>query len=451
MSGPVRKDDMRSTYAKVHVLGWLLMMTIALACADAADVYLSISRGGGQRLRLAIPEFTRADGGSAANGGLGQEMARILADDLRLYRFFDLIDNQQFLQEAAQADARAGEILFKEWAALGAQALVKGTYSQEGRDLIVECRLFDVGGQRMITGKRYRGPADAAASMMHRCADEIMVRFTGEPGIAQTKMAFISRHNGHKELFVMDQNGSNVRQLTSDRSIILSPAWSPDSREIVMTSYRDRNPDLVAVSLNGGGRRLVSQQPGLNSAPAWSPDSSRLALTLSRDGNSEIYTMSRNGSDLRRLTNHAAIDTSPTWSPTGRQIAFVSDRAGSPQIFIMDAEGSNVRRLTYQGNYNDRPAWSPRGDRIAFVSMEGSRFDIHVINVDGSGTQRLTMGNGSNESPSWSPDGRFLVFSSTRTGVPQLYRMYDDGSGQQQLTSLQGGAQSPVWSPRIME
>jgi TolB protein len=442
---------MRIRDVRVHLLGWLFLTAAGLACVQAADVYLSISRGGGQRLRLAIPDFARDGGGSAANGGLGHEMARTLADDLRLYRFFELIDNQKFLQEAAQGDAQAGGIAFKEWAELGAQALVKGTFSQDGGDLIVECRVFDVGGQSMITGKRYRGPADAAASMMHRCADEIMIRFTGEPGIAQTKIAFISRQNNNKELFVMDQNGSNVRQLTSDRSIALSPAWSPDSREIAITSYRDRNPDLVTVSLNGGGRRLVSQQPGLNSAPAWSPDSSRLALTLTKDGNSEIYTVSRNGADLRRLTNHPAIDTSPTWSPTGRQIAFVSDRAGSPQIFIMDAEGSNVRRLTYQGNYNDRPSWSPRGDRIAYVSMEGNRFDVYVINVDGSGAQRLTMGNGSNESPSWSPDGRFLVFSSTRTGVPQLYRMYDDGSGQEQLTFLEGGAQSPVWSPRIVE
>ena len=442
---------MRIRYVRVPLLGLLFLIAVGLVCADAADVYLSISRGGGQRLRLAIPDFVRAEGGISTNDGLGHEMARILADDLRLYRFFDLIDNQQFLQEAAQADAQAGETMFQEWAELGAQALVKGMYSQEGPDLIVECRLFDVAGQRMITGKRYRGPADAFASMMHRCADEIMIRLTGEPGIAQTKIAFISRQNGNKELFVMDQNGSNVRQLTSDRSIILSPAWSPDSREIAVTSYRDRNPDLVAVGLNGNGRRLLSQHPGLNSAPSWSPDSSRIALTLSKDGNPEIYTMSRNGTDLRRLTNHPAIDTSPTWSPTGRQIAFVSDRSGSPQVYIMDAEGSNVRRLTYQGNYNDRPSWSPRGDRIAFVSMEGSRFDVYVMNVDGSASQRLTMGNGSNESPSWSPDGRFLVFSSTRSGVPQLYRMYDDGSGQQQLTFLDGGAQSPGWSSRIVE
>jgi TolB protein len=436
---------------KVHLLAWLLLTMAGLVCVDAADVYLSISRGGGQRLRLAIPDFTRAEGGMSTNESLGHDMARTLADDLRIYRFFDLIDNQKFLQDAAQADAQAGEIAFQEWAELGAQALVKGTYSLEGRDLIVECRLFDVAGQRMITGKRYRGPSDAFASMMHRCADEIMIRFTGEPGIAQTKIAFISRQNGNKELFVMDQNGSNVRQLTSDRSIILSPTWSPDSREIAVTSYRDRNPDLVALGLNGNGRRLVSQYPGLNSAAAWSPDKGRIALTLSKDGNPEIYTMSRSGTDLRRLTNHPAIDTSPTWSPTGRQVAFVSDRSGSPQVYVMDAEGSNVRRLTYEGKYNDRPSWSPRGDRIAFVAMEGSRFDVYVVNVDGSGLQRLTAGTGSNEAPSWSPDGRFLVFSSTRSGVPQLYRMYDDGSGQQQLTFQDGGAQSPVWSPRIIE
>jgi TolB protein len=438
-------------YLRGHALGLLLFTAVAFVCADAADVYLSISRGGSQRLRIAIPDFVQAEGRSPANDGLGHEMASILANDLRPYRFFELIENQGFLQEASQADAQAGEIAFQEWADLGAQALVKGTFSPDGMDLIVDCRLFDVAGQRMITGKRYRGPSDAFASMMHRCADEIMVRFTGEPGIAQTKIAFISHQNGNKELFVMDQDGSNIRQLTRDRSITLSPAWSPDSREIAITSYRDRNPDLVAVSLNGNGRRPLSQQPGLNSAPAWSPDGSRLAVTLSKDGNPEIYTMNRHGTDLRRLTNLPAIDTSPTWSPTGRQIAFVSDRSGSPQVYIMDAEGSNVRRLTYQGKYNDRPAWSPRGERIAFVALEGNRFDVYMINVDGSDLQRLTMGNGSNESPSWSPDGRFLVFSSTRSGVSQLFRMYDDGSGQQQLTFLGAGAQSPMWSPRIVE
>ncbi|MBI3327195.1 MAG: Tol-Pal system beta propeller repeat protein TolB [Nitrospinae bacterium] len=433
------------------VLGLMLLLGAWTHGPEAADVYLSISRGGGQRLRLAIPDFARGERGGPANGDLGHEMAQMLAEDLRAYRFFDLIENQKFLQEAAHADAQAGNIAFKEWAELGAQALVKGTYTQDGRDLLVECRLFDVAGQSMITGKQYRGPADAMASIMHRCADEIMLRLTGELGIAQTKVAFLSLQRGNKELFVMDFNGANIRQLTQERSIVLSPAWAPDGKEIAVTTYRDRNPDLFAISVNGNGRRPLSQQPGLNSAPAWSPDGSRLAVVLTKDGNPEIYSMNRNGTDVRRLTNHPAIDTSPTWSPTGRQIAFVSDRSGSPQIYIMDAEGSNVRRLTYQGTRNERPVWSPRGERIAFVSIEGNRSDVFVINVDGNGLQRLTLGNGSNESPSWSPDGRFLVFSSSRTGAPQLFRMYEDGSGQQQLTFVEGGALSPAWSPRIIE
>lgn len=435
----------------VCMLGLSLLLGAWSIGAEAADVYLSISRGGGQRLRLAIPDFERAQGGVSVDGGLGREMARTLSEDLRVYRFFDLIENQQFLREAAQADAKAENIVFKEWAELGAQALVKGTYRQEGRDLLVECRLFDVPGQRMITGKQYRGPSEAVASIMHRCADEIMIRFTGEPGIAQTKVAFISTLRGNKELFVMDYNGANIRQLSQERSIVVSPAWSPDGKEIAITTYRDRNPDLFALSFNGNGRRPLSQQPGLNSAPAWSPDGNRLAFVLTKDGNPEIYTMYRNGTDVRRLSNHSAIDTSPTWSPTGRQIAFVSNRSGNPHIYLMDAEGSDVRRLTYQGNHNAGPSWSPRGDRIAYVSLEGSRFDVYVINVDGSGLQRLTSRNGSNESPSWSPDGRFLVFSSSRTGLPQIFRMYDDGTGLQQLTFLEGGALSSVWSPRIVE
>jgi TolB protein len=174
------------------LLGMGLFVIVGLVAAEAADVYLSISRGGGQRLRMAIPDFARAEGPSPADAGLGRDMAQALADDLRPYRFFDLIDNRQFLAEAAAADLVAGDVVFQEWAELGAHALVKGTYRHDGRDIIVECRLYDVPGQRMIAGKQYRGPSDAAASMMHRCADEIMIRLTGEPGIAQSKIAFLS-------------------------------------------------------------------------------------------------------------------------------------------------------------------------------------------------------------------------------------------------------------------
>jgi TolB protein len=284
---------------------------------------------------------------------------------------------------------------------------------------------------------------------VHRFADDIVYKFTREAGVANTQIAFVGRSGKTKELYRMDFDGAGVVALTRDRSIALSPAWSPEGSLLLFTSYRGgKGPHVFVISRQGGKPYLISGRNGLNTSAAYSPDGRWIACTLSMDGNSEIYRLDARGGSPQRLTNSRGIDTSPAWSPTGQEIAFTSDRGGNPQVYVMDREGGNVRRLTYEVNYTDSPAWSPLGDRIAFVSRTGNGFDIYVCGADGRGA-RLVVSGKSNENPRWSPDGRHLVFASNRGGDYALYVTDLDDRPPRKLETGGLEALSPAWSPRL--
>lgn len=396
-----------------------------------------------ERISIALAGFPALKAPSGED--LGRTAASVLEADLKNSSIFDVLDPSYLPFNPGEVKLGEEKGIFPVLNALKVQALAVGNLALDGKDLILEGRLFDVAKGEMIFGKRYVGAQKVLRSMVHRFADEIVYRLTGEKGIAQSKIAFVSIVDGGKEIFVMDYDGHNEMLVTGNRSINLSPRLSPDGKLLAYTSYRDQNPDLFLLNLETGRREKLSSSPGLNISPAWSPDGKWLALTLSKDGGINLYLMRRDGSEVRQLTDGSGINVSPTFSPNGRQIAFVSDRGGSPQIYVMDVEGTNLRRLTFAGDYNVSPRWSPRGDKIAFVSRRGGGFHIFLMNPDGSAVQQLTA-RGNNEDPAWSPDGRHLVFTSNRDGQRTLYVMRADGSEHRRL--MKNGRENflPDWS-----
>ena len=209
-------------------------------------------------------------------------------------------------------------------------------------------RLYDLTNpeQRLIASKRLELRVADGRRLAHKIADEVVYQFTGELGIADTKIAYVARASESKELYAMDYDGAGPARLTQNDSINLSPTWSPDARSLAFTSYMRGYPYLYRLfPFERRPIQLLAGFLGINTSPAWSPDGRFVALTLSKDGNPEIYLLNvATGPPPRRLTNHPAIDTEPTWSPTGREIAFISDRTGTAQVFVMDAEGANVRQ-----------------------------------------------------------------------------------------------------------
>jgi len=413
--------------------------------AQAVDVYINVTGGGSKKLNIAVPEFTLVAG---TDTGLSKLLASVVGNDLTLSGLFSVV------AASGSVPANNPAALAQTWsafAAAGAHAGVHGLLGIRGERLEAEMRLYDLTTpeHRLIASRKFEAAAAQSRRLAHKIADEIVLQFTGEPGMADTKLAYVVGPPGAKEIVVADYDGAGASAVTRNGSINLSPVWSPDARSIAFTSFMNGYPDLFRLFPFERQRPVQSLASfvGINSSPGWSPDGRYLALTLSKDGNPEIYVLTVATGVLQRLTRHVGIDTEPAWSPTGQQIAFVSDRVGQPRIFVMDKDGGNVRQLTTSG-FHTQPRWSPKGDPIVYTQRSGTH-DLWAISPSGSNPRPLTSGQGDNQGSTWAPDGRHLAFQSNRTGRWQVYFMPVDGQAATQVTQGTTEATSPSWSPRL--
>jgi TolB protein len=383
--------------------------------------------------------------------GLSESVADAIGNDMKMSGWFRVLDRSAYIERPQESGITLDSFDVKNWSTIGAESLVKGGYSVQGDDLTVELRLFDVYQAKQLAGKKYTGKARDFRRMAHKFADEIINQYTGTPGPFNTRIAYVSKSGGAlKEVYFSHLDGSEKSQVTNNRSINLSPAWSPDGRILLYTSYKDGQRSLYLYDLNTGRDTRIAERSGSSIGGKWSPDGQTIAVAFERAGNTDLYLVDRSGKTLRRLTEDKGIDVSAAWSPDGNRLAFVSNRSGSPQIYIMDVAGANVRRLTYAGSYNTSPDWSPKGDRIAYTGRVAGRFQIFTIGVQGGDPQQLTSGSGDNEDPSWAPDGRFIAFASNRGGGRyRLYMMRDSGENQQILTASGADDTNPSWSSRL--
>ena len=407
----------------------LLLLALPARAQSPEEVRIDITSGA-RRIRIHCEALTPA-------GDRNPRVPSVQADEV-LAR--DLENSAVFTVSRGWAQGQK---------AFDVQGVVTGKWESRGGKLTLTGEVGDFPARRSIFKREYKWTSDEWRVLVHRLADDLVQQFTGEPGVSSTRIAFVSQRGRDKELQVMDADGANLRALTADKSIALSPSWAHDGSLLLFTSYRGGQGAQVFVLPAAGGRiYLVSGRKGLNTSASYSPDGREIVCSLSQDGNSEVYALDARGGSLRRLTEHRGIDTSPAWSPTGREIAFTSDRSGQPQVYVMDREGGNLRRLTFELNYTDSPAWSPRGDRIALVCRTAGGFDIWLVNPNGS-QPRLLVTGGSNENPRWSPDGRQIVFSSDRDGVRSLFVSDLSDRPPRRLDTGSSPASSPAWSPRL--
>ncbi|MFO7987359.1 MAG: Tol-Pal system beta propeller repeat protein TolB [Desulfatiglandaceae bacterium] len=425
-------------------VGVLFFLTFAIPGLTFGRIYIDVNAPSIPKFNIAIPDFKQMTG-DGNHPELSVDLAEVVANDLDLSGYFNIMDKKAFL-EGKDKPLKGRDIRFKNWSVIGAELLLKAGYACIGRRVEIELRLYDVFLGRQILGKRALGNLQDYRHLMHRLSNEIILGLTGHDGIALTKLAFVGNKTGNREIYVSDYDGHNARPLTDHKNISILPRWSPDGKKIAYNSYKDDGAMLYLKDLGSGGVRRISGRSGLNIGACWAPDGREIALTMSHKGNPDIYVINLQGKILRQLVNHWGIDVSPAFSPDGKKLAFVSNRSGAPQIYIMEIETGKVNRLTYDGNYNTSPAWSSR-DRIAFTSMEYGRFNISTINPDGSGLRKLTSDQGNNEDPCWSPDGRYIAFSSNRDGESHIYIAHASGHHQRRVTFQKGAQTTPSWAP----
>jgi TolB protein len=329
---------------------------------------------------------------------------------------------------------------FSNWRKKNADALLAGSIARlADGSFDVRFHLWDVvRGQDLGAQKKVVLAGDLRLAA-HEIADYVYEKLTGDRGVFSTRIAYVTKRGQSFNLWVADADGEGAQSALASVEPIISPAWSPNGRQLAYVSFEARKPTIYVHEVLTGKRRLVANFKGSNSAPAWSPDGKTLALTLSRDGGSQLnlLDLSAPGSEPRRIAQSSSIDTEPVFTADGKTIYFVSDRGGSPQIYKVSVSGGNPERVTFSGTYNISPALSPDGRWLAYISRVSGAFKLHVMDLS-AGTVMPITDSVADERPSFSPNSRMLIYATQQQGKEALMTTTLDGKIKARLAGQTG-------------
>jgi serine/threonine protein kinase len=278
------------------------------------------------------------------------------------------------------------------------------------------------------------------------------------------EIAFASDRTGIPQIYLMNSDGSNQRQLTNETDGACQPEWSPDGQRLVYISpcrtkkdvYEGSN--LYIINADGSSKVSLPTAPEGDFDPAWSPDGNQIAFTSLRPGFTEIYVVDLRTLVITRLTTQgpAIQGRQARWSPSGTQIVYSVKRFGVSQIWYMTDTGRQPAQLVRSGSEKSDylPAWSPDGRMILYSETDSKNtaaswlMSIRYEDRTANKTSRF------NADPpivdvSFSPDGFWLVFESWPDKVNQdIYIMTSNGANRTRLTTDPGVDFDPVWRPR---
>jgi TolB protein len=322
--------------------------------------------------------------------------------------------------------------------------------SLEKGKLLIEGECINLETGAVVLKKNFMGETAAAGRMAHRLVDFMVGKVTGTSGVADSTIVVArSTGPGIKELFRLDRDGGNPRQITSFGSLTTHPAVAADGK-LAFVTYKGGPPQIWGQSQPNGPFQRLYPPPGASglelSGLAWSPDGGRLCFVQeNRKGLSDIHLLDLRSGVEAQLTPGGRSSRGPCWNASGTEIAYLSDQDGTPQVYIMAADGTRARRLTADPAPKDGVAWNAQGDRIGFVARQDGRIGLYTVSPSGADCRKLASSPDPVESLCWSPDGRWLLLGLKARDGSRLCAAGLDGR-LQDLDASPGGGQFPQWT-----
>lgn len=426
----------------IVILFFTLAPNLALAILS-----MELTRGMTGAIPITIVPF------SNQQGAAHDEVSKIIIADLKNSGRFKIVGEKELKQFPNDAQDVSQSYFRK----LGTDNIVVGKVELlSGNQYEVSFQLVDIlkGAEKanVIVHKKYKVTDSGMRAVAHGISDLVYQQLTGVRGIFSTKLAYIVIQHLNKEttrylLEVSDQDGFNPKPLLTSSEPIMSPAWSPDGKQIAYVSFENKRASIYIQNVVTGERTLISHFPGINGAPAWSPDGKKLALVLSKGGSPNIYVMEIATKKLTPITNDFYINTEPTWSTDGKSLMYTSNRSGAPQIYQVNLLTKISSRISYDGDYNARASFAQDGKNLAMIHKIDGIYKIAILNLDVGTTKVLTPNASDSASPSIAPNGSMILYDTFYRGRNVLAVVSTDGRVQVMLPARSGEAQDPAWSP----
>jgi Tol biopolymer transport system component len=274
------------------------------------------------------------------------------------------------------------------------------------------------------------------------------------------EIAFASNQSGTVQVWLMNLDGTNMRQVTDMPEGACQPDWSPDGKRLVFISPCDGNDEiypgssLFLINYDGTNLTPLPSMPGGDFDPAWSPDGKYIAFTSRRaSGRSRLYLIDLDKLEVTRLSDQFSRNMQPAWSSDGQKLVYISSTDGPTDIWVMNRDGTNQVPITNNHTkINSYPHWSVDDNVILFTQAEEAGGIPHLTSASTNEGQynefRLSLGSIPARDGKYSPDGLWIAFESWPDGHNHdIYISSASGAGRTQVTNLPSLEFDPSWRP----
>ncbi|WP_223034066.1 DPP IV N-terminal domain-containing protein [Hanstruepera marina] len=265
---------------------------------------------------------------------------------------------------------------------------------------------------------------------------------------SQNSIAYITNQLGNFDIYIIDEDGKNQKQLTTNKGWDWLPKWNKHLQAIIYNS----NDTLKKFSINAIDRNGIEKNLDTKGMEEFilSPDGKKALYTLKDNNNRYIGLFDPEKETNQLLIIDSSYNGRPDWSPNGQYFSFISNRDGNNELYVFDLNSRNTKRLTDSEKSEKYTSWMPDSKTIVYTyhysdERDNEHNDIFSINIRNNKKHQITNDKKFYQEIDVSPDGKKIVFHAKRNGKHHLYIMDINGKNENQLTKADAYHGEPEW------